>query len=78
MNPRTQKQVSELVNRKYVFSGFNILIYAQNYIFKFASSSDTSQPKEANRDQVYKLYEYALQLEPSLTVTSSPSPSSSL
>lgn len=64
MNPRTQKQVSELVNRKYVFSGFNILIYAQNYIFKFASSSDTSQPKEANRDQVYKLYEYALQLEP--------------
>lgn len=28
MNPNTQKRVSEIVNRKYVFTGFNILLYA--------------------------------------------------
>lgn len=28
MNPRTQKRVSEQINRKYVFNGFNILLYA--------------------------------------------------
>jgi hypothetical protein len=62
--PRTHKQITDMLNRKYVFSGFNILIYAQNYILKFASTSDTSCMKEQNRDQVYKLYEYALELEP--------------
>lgn len=53
-----------MINRKYVFSGFNILIYAQNYILKFASTSNASEMKDQNRDQVYKLYEYALELEP--------------
>lgn len=26
--PKTQKELNEIVNRKYIFSGFNILIYA--------------------------------------------------
>jgi len=44
-----------------VFVGFNILIYAQNYILPVASHADTL---EDNREQIYKLYEFALQLEP--------------
>lgn len=64
MPPRTHKEVTDLINRQYIFSGFNILIYAQNYILKFATSTDQSALKETNREQIYKLYEYALQLEP--------------
>jgi len=52
------------LNKKYVFPSFNILIYAQNEILKVASSTDTTITNEENRDELYKLYEYALQLEP--------------
>ena len=48
--PRTHKEITDMLNKKYVFSGFNILIYAQNYIFKFASTTDSSRMKEPNRD----------------------------
>ena len=64
MNPRTQKEIQDMLNQKFVFSGFNILIYAQNYILKVASETDTSVINEENREQLYKLYEYALNLEP--------------
>ena len=40
MPPKTKKEIMDKLKQKYVFSGFNILIYAQNYIFKQASSSD--------------------------------------
>ena len=53
-----------MINEKYVFSGFNILIYAQNFVLKIASSTDKEMVNEENRDQLYKLYDYALQLEP--------------
>ena len=53
-----------MLNQKYIFSGFNILIYAQNFVLKLAASTDTSEVNEENRDQLYKLYDYALQLEP--------------
>ena len=46
-----------------MFNGFNILIYAQNYILKMASSTD-GVVTEDNRDTLYKLYDYALELEP--------------
>lgn len=52
-----------MLNQKYVFSAFNILIYAQNYILKMASSEEP-WILEANRDGLYKLYDYAIQLEP--------------
>lgn len=61
MHPRTVKEVKEMINQKYVFSGFNILIYAQNYILKQASATDTH---ESNRDEIYKLYDFAINLEP--------------
>ena len=50
-----------MLNQKYIFKGFNILIYAQNYVLPLASDADTL---EDNRDQIYKLYDYALELEP--------------
>lgn len=62
--PKTVKEINQMLNQKYVFSGFNILIYAQNYVLKLASSTDSSEINEDNRDQLYKLYDYALQLEP--------------
>ena len=64
MPPRTVKEINEMLNQKYIFSGFNILIYAQNFVLKLAASTDTAEVNEENRDQLYKLYDYALQLEP--------------
>lgn len=52
-----------MINQKYVFAAFNILIYAQNYILKMASSTEDFL-KEANREELYKLYDFALELEP--------------
>lgn len=37
MSRRTRKAVLALINEKYVFKNFNILIYAENYIFPLAS-----------------------------------------
>lgn len=62
--PKTVKEITAMLNEKYIFSGFNILIYAQNFVLKQASSTDTTMINEENRDQLYKLYDYALQLEP--------------
>ena len=39
----------------------NILLYAENCLFPCASSEDI---REDNRDKVYELYRFALQLEP--------------
>jgi len=61
LHPRTQKEVSKLVSRKFYFPGFNILLYAENTIFKIASSTDT---KEGNRDAIYDLYYHALKIQP--------------
>jgi hypothetical protein len=44
-----------------VFANFNILIYAENYIFPVASSKDI---KEINREEIYDLYYAARELEP--------------
>lgn len=63
MHPRTVKEIESIINQKYIFPGFNILIYAQNYILKMASSTDDFI-LEANRDELYKLYDFALKLEP--------------
>ena len=46
-----------------LFSAFNILIYAQNYILKMASSTE-KDINEDNRESLYKLYEFAMELEP--------------
>jgi hypothetical protein len=62
--PKTVKEINAMLNEKYMFSGFNILIYAQNFVLKLASTTDKLKVNEDNRDQLYKLYDYALQLEP--------------
>eukprot|EP00352_Strombidinopsis_acuminata_P001345 CAMPEP_0176346962 /NCGR_PEP_ID=MMETSP0126-20121128/6655_1 /TAXON_ID=141414 ORGANISM="Strombidinopsis acuminatum, Strain SPMC142" /NCGR_SAMPLE_ID=MMETSP0126 /ASSEMBLY_ACC=CAM_ASM_000229 /LENGTH=124 /DNA_ID=CAMNT_0017694809 /DNA_START=735 /DNA_END=1109 /DNA_ORIENTATION=+ len=61
LHPRTQREVSKLVARKFYFPNFNILLYAENVIFKVASSLET---KESNRDAIYDLYYKALNLQP--------------
>lgn len=61
LHPRTQKEVQKLIDQKYHFPNFNILLYSQEYLFKTASSKDT---REENRDFLYKLYDKALNLEP--------------
>ncbi len=53
-----------MLNRKYEFTGFNNLIYAQNYVLKVASSENKEEVLEGNRDNLYKLYDFALSLEP--------------
>ena len=52
-----------MLNQKYIFSAFNILIYAQNYILKMASGTEDFI-LESNRENLYQLYEYAIELEP--------------
>ena len=42
----------------------NILIYAENYIFKVASLPAGEGILEDNREQLYSLYNFALKLEP--------------
>lgn len=64
MHPQTVKIVNEMNNQKFIFSGFNILIYAQNYILTLASTQDDNLVLEDNREGLYALYEYALELEP--------------
>ena len=59
-----------MINQKYVFPSFNILLYAENSIFPQASAPN--EPKEgsklyvseSNRDAVYDLYNFACGLEP--------------
>jgi len=42
----------------------NILIYAENYIFKKASLPADEGIIESNREELYSLYNLALKLEP--------------
>jgi hypothetical protein len=53
-----------MLKRKYHFSGFNNLLYAQNFVFKLASEKAGEKVREENRETLYKLYDFALQLEP--------------
>ena len=62
--PKTQKEIQEILDTKYIFNSFNILLYAQNNILKIASDTNPEVTNEENREQLYKLYEYACNLEP--------------
>ena len=42
----------------------NILLYAENNIFKVASLPAGEGINESNREEMYKLYNFALKLEP--------------
>lgn len=53
--------MQKLIDQKFVFPNFNILLYAQEHLFKAASSPLT---REENRDLLYKLYDKAMKLEP--------------
>lgn len=61
MNKKTEKEVLSMVNLKFHFPNFNILLFAQEYLFKYASAEDT---RELNREDLYYLYDKALKLEP--------------
>ena len=69
LSKRTRKAVKAIVNQKYVFPAFNILLYAENYIFRQASAKTVEEDPEngiveSNRELVYSLYYKALKLEP--------------
>jgi hypothetical protein len=53
--------VQKLIDQRFTFPNFNILLFAQEQIFKYASDSST---REENRDLLYQLYDRALKLEP--------------
>ncbi|CDW79764.1 ribosomal rna processing protein 1 homolog b-like [Stylonychia lemnae] len=61
LNPKTQREIQKMIDQKFVFPSFNILLYAQDQIFKFASATTT---RDENRDLLYRLYDQALKLEP--------------
>lgn len=50
-----------MLDQRYVFPNFNILLYCSEHIFKMASSKDT---RDENRDVLYRLYDKALKIEP--------------
>ena len=69
MSKRSRKEVEALINEKYIFPAFNILIYAENYIFAQASAPNLKDSpengiEETNREILYKLYDMARKLEP--------------
>jgi len=64
MSKRTRKEMKALINTKYVFDYMNILMYAENYIFKAASMPAGEGIIEDNREKLYELYSFALKLEP--------------
>ena len=72
MSKKSRKAVKAVVNQKYIFPAFNILIYAENYIFPLASAPSKKKEEadaepqiiEANRELIYQLYDKALKLEP--------------
>ena len=70
LSKRTRKAIDVIINEKYIFPAFNILIFAENYIFPTASApaktaeNADGQITEANRELVYNLYYKALKLEP--------------
>ena len=53
---KTRKEIEALINEKYVFSNFNILIYAENHIYPAASAEGVD---ESNREELYALYNMA-------------------
>ena len=57
----TKKEVLEVINQKFSFPNFNILLFAQEKILEYASGDSTL---EINRDTLYDLYNKALNLEP--------------
>lgn len=61
MSKRTRKAVKAVLDEQYVFANFNILIYAENYVFPAAADRDM---KELNREELYDLYYAARDLEP--------------
>lgn len=69
LSKKTRKELMKMINAKYVFPNFNILLYAENYIFQVASAEvgvddKASRIIEDNRESVYDLYYKALKLEP--------------
>jgi hypothetical protein len=69
LSKKTRKELMKMINTKYVFPNFNILLYAENYIFPVASAEAGVDDKasriiEDNREAVYDLYYKALKLEP--------------
>lgn len=60
MSKRTRKELKKMINTKYVFDYMNILMYAENYIFKVASAPAGEGIIESNRDSIYSLYNFAL------------------
>jgi len=56
-----EKEISKAINKKLYFPNFNILLYAQEYLIKYASDPTTS---EENRNNIYDLYDKAVNLEP--------------
>lgn len=66
LSKKTRKELQQMINTKYVFPNFNILLYAENYIFPVASApaSDSTVISEDNRESIYQLYYGALKLEP--------------
>lgn len=59
--PQRRLEIQKILDTKYVFPCFNILVYAQNYVLKAAGSEETN---DEARDDLYELYELALKLEP--------------
>ena len=60
MSKRTRKELKKLINTKYVFEYMNILMYAENYIFKVASAPANEGVLEENREHIYALHDFAL------------------
>ena len=62
LHPKTFKEVQKLIDQRFHFKNFNILLYSEEHIFKQVKNKD--ETKDENRDDLYKLYDRAMNLEP--------------
>lgn len=60
--PKTQKEIQKIIDQRFQFVNFNILLYSQEHIFKQASSQELT--RDENRDELYRLYDKGMNMEP--------------
>ncbi len=51
-----QADIAKEINKKFLFPNFNMLLYAQEYLIKYASDPET---RDENRNDIYDLYDEA-------------------
>jgi hypothetical protein len=50
LSAKTQREIEKMLDQKYLFPNFNMLLFAEEYLLKYAASQET---REENREDIY-------------------------